>query len=111
MKRVLLLTLLISLMTVYSNAQEQTTSIKGFLVPVCIYKGDTIASLQMPTLYIFKKLVFKNKRKQQEYNRLVRNVKKTLPIAKEVNRAIIETYEFLQTLPDDKAREKHLRLV
>ena len=42
---------------------------------------------------------------------MVHNVKKTLPIAKEVNRAIIETYEFLQTLPDDKAREKHLRLV
>lgn len=111
MKRIWLLTLLISLMTVHSNAQEQTTSIKGFLVPACIYEGDTIASLQMPTLYVFKKLVFKNKRKQQEYNRLVRNVKKTLPIAKEVNRAIIETYEFLQTLPDDKAREKHLRIV
>ena len=46
-----------------------------------------------------------------EYYRLVRNVKKTLPIAKEVNRAVIETYEFLLTLPDDKAREKHLQMV
>ena len=42
---------------------------------------------------------------------MVRNVKRTLPIAKEVNRAIIETYEFLQTLPDEKARQKHLNLV
>ena len=108
----LLLTLFLSLMAVLRiNAQEQTTTIKGYLVPACIYEGDTIASLRMPTLYVFKPLVFKNKKKQEAYNRLVRNVKKTLPIAKEVNRAIIETYEYLQTLPDEKAREKHLSLV
>ena len=93
------------------NAQEQTTTINGYLVPACIYEGDTIASLHMPTLYCFKPLVFKNKKQQQQYNRLVRNVKKTLPIAKEVNRAIIETYEFIQTLPDEKARQKHLQAV
>ena len=108
----LLLTFFLSLMAVLRiNAQEQTTTIKGYLVPACIYEGDTIASLRMPTLYVFKPLVFKNKKKQEAYNRLVRNVKKTLPIAKEVNRAIIETYEYLQTLPDEKAREKHLSLV
>lgn len=45
------------------------------------------------------------------YYRLVRNVKKTLPIAKEVNRAIIETYEYLLTLPDEKSKEKHLQMV
>lgn len=81
------------------------------MVPARIYDGDTIASLHLPTLYVFKPLIFKNKKKQQEYNRLVRNVKKTLPIAKEVNRAIIETYEYLQTLPNEKARLKHLQLV
>lgn len=108
----LILTLMLSLMAVLRiNAQEMTTTIKEYLVPACIYEGDTIASLRMPTLYVFKPLTFKNKKKQEEYYRLVRNVKKTLPIAKEVNRAIIETYEYLQTLPDEKAREKHLSLV
>ena len=111
MKRILFLTFVISLIAVRLDAQEQTTTVNGLLVPACIYQGDTIASLRLPTLYVFKPMVFKNKRKQQAYNRLVRNVKKTLPIAKEVNRAIIETYEFLQTLPDEKAREKHLSLV
>ena len=53
----------------------------------------------------------KNEKQRKEYNRLVRNVKRTLPIAKEVNRAIIETYEYLQTLPNDKSRENHLKLV
>jgi len=100
-----------SFIAVHLQAQEQTTTINGYLVPACIYEGDTIASLRMPTLYCFKPLNFKNKRQQQQYTRLVRNVKKTLPIAKEVNRAIIETYEFLQTLPDDKSRQKHLQAV
>ena len=111
MKRVLILTFFISLMTGQLFAQEQTTTIKGFLVPACIYDGDTIPDLRMPTLYVFKPIVFKNEKKQKEYNRLVRNVKKTLPIAKEVNRAIIETYEYLLTLPDEKSRQKHLQLV
>ena len=100
-----------SFMAVHMNAQEQTTTINGYLVPACIYEGDTIASLRMPTLYCFKPLNFKNNKQRQQYTRLVRNVKKTLPIAKEVNRAIIETYEFLQTLPDEKARQKHLNAV
>lgn len=45
------------------------------------------------------------------YNRLVRDVKKVLPIAKEINRAVIETYEYLMTLPNEKAREKHMKAV
>ena len=111
MKRILFLAFFFSFIAVHLNAQEQTTTIKGYVVPICVYKGDTIPSMRMPTLYVYKPLKFKNKKQQQEYNRLVRNVKKTLPIAKEVNRAIIETYEFLQTLPDEKAREKHLSMV
>lgn len=90
---------------------QQTTTINGYMVPLCVYKGDTIPALRLPTVYVFKPLKFKNKKQQKEYNRLVYNVKKTLPIAKEVNRAIIETYEFLQTLPDEKARQEHLKMV
>ena len=111
MKSILFLTFFLSFIAVHMNAQEQTTTINGYLVPACIYEGDTIASLRMPTLYCFKPLNFKNNKQRQQYTRLVRNVKKTLPIAKEVNRAIIETYEFLQTLPDEKARQKHLNAV
>lgn len=111
MKKLFFLVCLFSLITVRLHAQEQTTTIKGYVVPICIYKGDTIPSLRMPTVYVFKPLNFKNKKKEQEYNRLVRNVKRTLPIAKEVNRAIIETYEYLQTLPDEKSRQKHLLMV
>ncbi len=113
MKRILIFIFLCSLSCIatYSQSKEETTSINGYMVPVCIYQGDTIPSLRMPVLYVFKPLNLNSEKKRREYNRLVRNVKKTLPIAKEVNRAIIETYEYLQTLPDEKARQKHLKLV
>ena len=111
MKKMLILTFLLSLSAFGAVAQESKITVQGYLVPVCVYEGDTIPNITLPTVYVFEQLKFKNKKQRQKYDRLVRNVKKTLPIAKEVNRAIIETYEFLQTLPDEKAREKHLSLV
>ncbi|MBD9112511.1 DUF4294 domain-containing protein [Bacteroides nordii] len=83
----------------------------GYLVPVCIYEGDTIPCVQLPTVYIFKPLKFKNDKERMEYYRLVRNVKKVYPIAREINRTILETYEYLQTLPNEKARQKHIKRV
>lgn len=95
---------------VHAKAQR-TTTIDGYLVPVSVYKGDTIPSLRLPNIYIFKPLTFRNKREQLNYYRLIRDVKKTLPIAKMINRAVIETYEYIETLPDQKSRDKHLQKV
>lgn len=82
-----------------------------YLTPMCVYEGDTIPFVKLPTVYIFKPLKFKNKRDMTNYYKLIRDVKKVLPISKEINRAIIETYEYLETLPTDKARQKHLKAV
>jgi hypothetical protein len=67
--------------------------------------------VKLPTVYIYKPLKFKNAKERAEYLRLVRNVKKVYPIAKEVNRIVLETYEYLQTLPNEKARQKHIKMV
>ncbi len=82
-----------------------------YLTPMCVYEGDTIPYVKLPTVYIFKPLKFKNKREMSKYYKLIRDVKKVLPISKEINRAIIETYEYMQTLPNDKARQKHIKAV
>lgn len=50
-------------------------------------------------------LVFKNERERMAYYRLVRNVKKVLPYAKQVKMIIFETEEYLQTIPDPKERQ------
>lgn len=92
------------------KAQEHI-SINGNLVPTCIYKGDTIPYIQLRNTYIFPELRFRNKKEQLEYYRLIRNVKKTLPIARIINRTILETYEYMETLPNKKAKEKHLKRV
>lgn len=73
--------------------------------------GDSIKYVEMNNVYVFAPMTFKNNKQRNAYNRLVNNVKKVLPIAKEVNRAILETYEYLGTLPNQKAREEHLKLV
>lgn len=54
---------------------------------------------------------FKNKRQEKYYYKLVRDVKKTLPLAKEIKQIVIETYEFLETLPDEKSKNRHIKLV
>lgn len=111
--KILSVVLLMLASVTLSRAQEskQENQPKGYLLPMCIYQGDTIPYINIPTVYVFKPLVFKNKRQQNEYNRLVYNVKKVLPISKEINQAIIETYEYMMTLPNEKARQKHIKLV
>lgn len=74
-------------------------------------QGDSIKYVEMNNVYVFGPIEFKNDKQRQKYDRMVYNVKKVLPIAKEVNRAIIETYEYLETLPSDKARREHIKFV
>lgn len=92
------------------HAQNQQQE-KIYLVPMCVYEGDTIPCVQLREVLIFKPLKFKNEKERKEYDRLVRNVKRTLPIAKEVQRTIIETYEYLETLPNKKEKDKHIKRV
>lgn len=73
--------------------------------------ADSILYMEMNNVYVYPKIDFKNKKQAQAYLRLVRNVKKVLPIAKEVNQIILETYEYLETLPNKKARDEHLKNV
>lgn len=94
----------------HTHAQDQT-SIGGVLLPVCVYKGDTIPCVQLRNTYVFPELRFQSRKEQQAYYRLVRNVKKTLPIARLINRTILETYEYLETLPTKKEKDKHLKRV
>lgn len=81
------------------------------LAPMCVYEGDTIPYFTLPTVHIFKPIYFKNNRERQKYTKLVRDVKKVLPLSKEIRRAVLETYEVLQTLPTEKARNAHIKAV
>ena len=46
---------------VYSQHQQQPGQ-KGYMVPVCVYEGDTIPSITLRTVYVYPKIKFKNKK-------------------------------------------------
>ena len=98
-----------------SEENEETTDSPVFVPMVKVGKAlvdnDSIQYVELNTLYVYPKLTFKNEKQRQAYNRLVANIKKVLPIAKEVNHIIIETYEYLQTLPDKKSKDEHMKRV
>ena len=73
--------------------------------------GDSIQYVELNPVYCYPQPVFKNAKQRQAYNRLVYNVKKVLPIVKEVNMLIVETYDYLQTLPNKKAKDEHMKFV
>ena len=73
--------------------------------------GDSIQYVELNPVYCYPQPVVKNAKQRQAYNRLVYNVKKVLPIAKEVNMLIVETYDYLQTLPNKKAKDEHMKFV
>ena len=70
--------------------------------------GDTLFHVILKPITVFPELKFKNKKQEEYYWRTVRDVKKALPYAKLICRTLTETYEYIETLPDTKAREKHL---
>ena len=70
---------------------------------------DTVPIVNLREIYIYPQVKFKNKREQARYTKLVRDVKRTLPYAKMVYETLIETYEYIETLPDEKSRQAHLK--
>ena len=110
----------VSLMT---QAQEQKTAeqvlaemdsptfVPTVKVGKVLHEGDSIQYMEMNNVYVYPQLTFKNKKQAQSYMRLVNNVKKVLPIAKEARQMLIETTEFLDMLPDEKSKNEHIKRV
>ena len=66
------------------------------------FHGDSIPAIIFPTFYKYPPMTFKNDKERDRYNRLVANVKRLLPLAKLAKYTVIETYDYLQTLPTKK---------
>lgn len=90
---------------------DDPTFVPTVKVGKVLYNGDSIQYMKMNNVYVFPQPEFKNEKQRKEYNRLVANVKKVLPIAKEANAIIIETYQILEKLPNKKAKDEHMKLV
>lgn len=71
--------------------------------------GDTVRMTIIKDVVVYPPMKFKNKKQEEFYWRTVRDVRKTLPYAKLAFSTLCETYEYIQTIPDQKQREKHLK--
>ena len=69
---------------------------------------DSIQYVELNNVWVYPEPVCKDARQRQAYNRLVYNVKLVL---KEVNRIIIETGDYLDMLPNKRARDLHMKQV
>ena len=90
---------------------DSPTFVPTVKVGKVLYEGDSIQYMEMNNVYVYPELTFKNKKQAQSYMRLVNNVKKVLPIAKEARQMLIETTEFLDMLPDEKSKNEHIKRV
>lgn len=73
--------------------------------------GDSILFMQMNNVYVYPQITFKDEKQAAAYLQLVKNVKTVLPLAKEANMILLETYEYLETLPDKKSKDAHMKKV
>lgn len=71
--------------------------------------GEEVKMLVLNEVTVFPKLKFKDKKEEEFYWRTVRDVKRTLPYAKLICETLTETYEYIETIPDKKMREAHLK--
>lgn len=117
---VILLLILLSAWSTGLSAQEVedvspvNTDVEAPAMPIYVnvgkiqYEGDSIPHIILPTFYKYPPLELKSESDRKRYNRLVANVKRLLPLAKLAKILVIETYEYIETLPDKKARMAHL---
>ena len=74
--------------------------------------NDSLVEVDLPDVNVFARHRVRplSLEERRELWRRIRDVKKTMPYAKYVAATIIETYEYMQTLPE-KQQEAHLKLV
>lgn len=117
MNRVLTKILILSLLIIpihsmaYNDEPDTLRAALYVKINNTFYKGDSIPNVTLHEYYCMAPKQFKNDKQRKEYDRLVRNVKYVFPYAQLVRTTLIETYDYLQTLPNKKAKEKHLTAV
>ena len=105
---VMLFGLLLNIQCLETNAQNVSRQrIPDFITA----NNDTLKMMMLSDIYVYPPQAFKNPAEEEQYLKLIRDVKKTLPYAKLVYGTLIETYEYIMTMPTEKEREEHLKRI
>lgn len=93
----------------FLQAQSSSEQSSEAIFRATVEAGDTVLLVDLPTVYCFPPYKFKNKKEEQYYWRLVRDVKKTLPLSKLVRQVIVEVNDTLMRIPTVKERNKYMK--
>ena len=90
-----------------TNALNRTFVPEGYIMAL-IEGKDTILFVNLPEIIVFPN-TFMSEKERQAYLKLIRDVKRALPYARLIYNTLIETYEYIETMPDQKTKEAHLK--
>lgn len=71
--------------------------------------GEHVMMIVLNEVVCYPQLKFKNKKEEEFYWRTVRDVRRALPYAKVICETMIETYEYIETLPTKEERDRHIK--
>ena len=105
--------LILSLTTIHAWSNNQQNSPipsheMSFVekVQLQVKNNDTFYLARMHDIYVYPKLVFRNKQQERFYWKTVRDVKKTLPFAKLLAQEMVFADQQLAMIPDKKMRKR-----
>jgi len=104
---VILLTVFCSVNICANGTVPQEKS--GFLVRMIVIDGDTMIYEELPVLYCYAPLKFKNKKQEEFYWRTVRDVKRVLPLSKYIRGVMEQTNKTLMELPNKASRDNYMK--
>lgn len=76
-----------------------------FPVEVDAVTGDSVPVIRLPQQYVFNHKRFRRRSEEEKYWRMVIDVKKTLPIAKEARRLLVVAYQDIQHMNEREQRD------
>ncbi len=82
----------------------------GYRIVTNDQTGEQTIWIDMLPVVVYPNERFRNKSEEQFYWRTVRDVKRTLPYAKLINRTLQETYEYLGTFDTKKEKDEYLKM-
>lgn len=107
MKRTLFIMVLCTATAAVCAANHVFVPPAANMIPMRIIGGDTV--FQLPPVYVFPPMKFKNKRQERFYWRTVRDVKKVLPYSKMIKQLVQEVNDTLVHIPTKKERDRYMR--
>lgn len=103
---IIILIIALYCLSIGSISAQQSRSDKRVTdsIAVQIKNGDTLYLAYLHDLYVFPPMKFKNQKQEKFYWRTVRDVKKTLPIAKILNQEMIRTDHIMSQMTKREQR-------